>query len=82
MRRHICRADWKRQREIPIRAVSGVRYTVPASLDPHRMGETQVVRFRVGSVYKDAAIEVSFNGKVVSSRKKKHWPPARWSRLF
>lgn len=68
--------------EIPIRAVSGVRYTVPASLDPHRMGETQVVRFRVGSVYKDAAIEVSFNGKVVSSRKKKALAPGEMEQVI
>lgn len=68
--------------EIPIRAVNGVRYTVPACIDPHRMGETQVVRFRVGSVYKDAAIEVSFNGKVVSSRKKRVLAPGEMEQII
>ena len=68
--------------EIPIRAVNGVRYTVPVCIDPHRMGETQVVRFRVGSVYKDAAIEVSFNGKVVSSRKKRALAPGEMEQII
>ncbi len=69
-------------RQIPIRAVDGVRYTVPASLDPARMEETQVVRFRVGNVYRDAAVEVSFNGKVVSSRKKKVLAPGEMEQVI
>ncbi|MCM1191728.1 MAG: NAD(P)/FAD-dependent oxidoreductase [Butyrivibrio sp.] len=68
--------------QIPIRAVDGVRYTVPASLDPRRMEETQVVRFRVGNVYRDAAVEVSFNGKVVSSRKKKALAPGEMEQVI
>lgn len=68
--------------QIPIRAVDGVRYTVPASLDPHRMEETQVVRFRVGNVYRDAAVEVSFNGQVVSSRKKKALAPGEMEQVI
>ena len=72
----------KTGKQIPIRAVDGVRYTVPASLDPHRMEETQVVRFRVGNVYRDAAVEVSFNGKVVSSRKKKALAPGEMEQVI
>lgn len=72
----------KAGKQIPIRAVDGVRYTVPASLDPHRMEETQVVRFRVGNVYRDAAVEVSFNGKVVSSRKKKALAPGEMEQVI
>lgn len=68
--------------EIPIRAVDGVRYTVPASIDPCRMEASQVVRFRVGNVYKDAAVEVSFNGKVVSSRKKKVLAPGEMEQVI
>ena len=68
--------------QIPIRAVDGVRYTVPASLNPGRMEETQVVRFRVGNVYRDAAVEVSFNGKVMSSRKKKVLAPGEMEQVI
>ena len=46
------------------------------------MEETQVVRFRVGNVYRDAAVEVSFNGKVVSSRKKKALAPGEMEQVI
>ena len=75
-------AEGKAGGEIPIRAVDGVRYTVPASIDPCRMEASQVVRFRVGNVYKDAAVEVSFNGKVVSSRKKKVLAPGEMEQVI
>lgn len=71
----------KKGREIPIRALSGVRYTVPAALDIRRMGQTQVVRFRVGSVYRDASIEVAFDGKVAASRKKKILAPGEMEQI-
>lgn len=67
---------------IPIRAVNGVRYTVPVSLNIDRMEASQVVRFRVGNVYRDAAVEVSFNGRVVSSRKKKVFAPGEMEQII
>lgn len=72
----------KRRKEIPIRAVDGVRYTVPASVDVRRMEEKQVVRFRVGNVYRNASIEISFNGRVVSSRKKKALAPGEMEQVI
>ncbi|MCM1027202.1 MAG: FAD-dependent oxidoreductase [Roseburia sp.] len=69
-------------REIPIRAVDGVRYTVPASLNISRMEEKQVIRFRVGNVYRDAAVEISFDGRVVSSRKKKVLAPGEMEQVI
>lgn len=71
----------KGDREIPIRAVNGVRYTVPAALDIRRMGQTQIVRFRVGSVYRDAAIEAAFDGKVAVSRKTKILAPGEMEQI-
>ena len=70
-----------RAREIPIRAINGVRYTVPATLDIQRMEDTQVVRFRVGNVYRDASVEVSFDDRVVSSRKKKVLAPGEMEQI-
>lgn len=72
----------KAGREIPVKAVNGVRYTVPASIDVERMEDMQVIRFRVGNVYKNAAIEVSFNGKVVSSRKKRVLAPGEMEQVI
>lgn len=69
-------------KEIPIRAVNGVRYTVPSMLAVQRMEERQVVRFRVGNVYRDAFVEVAFNGKVVSSRKKKVLAPGEMEQII
>ncbi|MCM1190007.1 MAG: NAD(P)/FAD-dependent oxidoreductase [bacterium] len=69
-------------KQIPIRAADGVRYTVPASVDVSRMEEKQTVRFRVGNVYRDAAIEISFNGKVVGSRKKKVLAPGEMEQII
>lgn len=71
----------KAEKEIPIKAVNGVRYTVPSSLDVGRMENAQVVRFRVGNVYRDGAIEISLNGKVVSSRKKKVLAPGEMEQI-
>lgn len=68
--------------EIPIRAVNGVRYTVPSSIDVRRMEETQIVRFRVDNVYRDAAVEIAYNGNVVSSRKKKVLAPGEMEQII
>lgn len=72
----------ERGKKVPIRAINGVRYTVPSSLDVQRMEQTQVVRFRVGNVYRDAAVEVAFDGKVVSSRKKKVLAPGEMEQVI
>ncbi len=69
-------------KEIPIRAVNGVRYTVPSSIDVQRMEETQIVRFRVDNVYRDAAVEIAYNGSVVSSRKKKVLAPGEMEQII
>lgn len=68
--------------EIPIRVSDGVRYTVPAALNIGRMEEKQVIRFRVGNVYRDAAIEISFNDRIVSSRKKKVLAPGEMEQVI
>lgn len=69
------------KREIPIRAAGGVRYTVPASLDIGRMGPAQTIRFRVGNVYRDAAVEVAFDGKTAVSRKKRVLAPGEMEQI-
>ena len=69
-------------KEIPIRAVNGVRYTVPSSIDVQRMEETQIVRFRVDNVYRDAAVEIAYNDRIVSSRKKKVLAPGEMEQII
>jgi NADPH-dependent 2,4-dienoyl-CoA reductase/sulfur reductase-like enzyme len=41
---------------IAVTAKDGVRYTVPSSIRPEQMEDTQVIRFRVGGVYRDCYI--------------------------
>ena len=57
-------------REIELRAVDGVRYTVPCTIHPDRMEDTQIVRFRVGNVYKNCYIGVYFDDEQVMHRKR------------
>ena len=70
------------EKAIPLRAISGVRYTVPASIDLSRMEDTQTVRFRVGSVYRDASVVVSCNGKILRSQKKRVLAPGEMEQVI
>ncbi len=61
---NVCAAD------IVIKGESGVRYTVPSTVNTDRMEETLTVRFRVGNVYKNSYVSVYFDEERVSRRKK------------
>ncbi len=60
----------ERGRAIQLVAGKGVRYTVPARVDPCRMEEELTVRFRVDNVYRGTAVTVSADGKTLQRRKK------------
>ena len=72
----------KGSKEISVRAINGVRYTVPAAIDVSRMEETLTVRFRVGNVYRNAAIEVSCNGQILKSQKKQVLAPGEMEQVI
>ena len=72
----------KGRKEISVRAINGVRYTVPAAIDVSRMEETLTVRFRVGNVYRNAAIEVSCNGQILKSQKKQVLAPGEMEQVI
>ena len=57
-------------RNIPITAMSGVRYTVPKTVNPERMDEKHTVRFRVGDVYKNCYISVYLGEERVIHKKR------------
>lgn len=57
-------------RTVQLTAGKGVRYTVPAKVDPCRMEAELTVRFRVDNVYKNAAVVISTDGKTLRRRKK------------
>lgn len=60
----------ERGRTVQLVAGKGVRYTVPARVDPRRMEEELTVRFRVDNVYKNAAVVISADGKALRRKKK------------
>jgi len=55
---------------VQMNPVQGVRYTVPCTIDPEKMDDTQIVRFRVGNVYKNCTIGVYFDEEQVMKRKR------------
>lgn len=57
-------------KDIPITATEGARYTVPKTINPDRMDEKHIVRFRVGDVYKNCYVSVYLNDKRVLHKKR------------
>ena len=57
-------------REISIIATDGVRYTVRKTINPMRMEEEHVIRFRVGDVYKNCYVSVYFGTERIIHRKR------------
>lgn len=55
---------------IRMNPIEGVRYTVPCTIDPEKMDDVQIVRFRVGNVYKNCYIGVYFDEEQVMRRKR------------
>ena len=57
-------------KDILIVATQGARYTVPKTINPQRMDEKHVVRFRVGDVYKNCYVSVYLNDERIIHRKR------------
>lgn len=68
-------------REIRLEGTDGVRYTVPSTINPERMEATQIVRFRVGNVYKNCYIGVYFNNERVLHRKRMVMAPGEMEEI-
>lgn len=69
------RGELKTGNSIELFGCDGVRYTVPKYINPDNMEDEVTVRFRVGDVYKNAYISVSFDDDEVIHRKKKVLAP-------
>ncbi len=65
-----------------IKAVDGVRYTVPSVIDINRMDDLLTVRFRVGSVFKDCFISVYFDDERVLHNKKRILAPGEMEQVI
>ena len=80
--RYVMEGEMDRQgQEINLKAVDGMRYTVPCTVNPQRMEDTQVVRFRVGNVYKNCYIGVYFDDEQVMHRKRPVMAPGEMEEI-
>lgn len=68
--------------EISLSGTDGVRYTVPSRIDLNRMAEKQVVRFRVGQVFRNCYLSVYYNEERVSHVKKRIMAPGEMEQVI
>jgi len=69
------------QGEVSLLATSGVRYTVPSTLRPDKMADNQLVRFRVGDVYRNKYLNVYFDDTPVMSVRKQVVAPGEMEQI-
>ena len=67
--------------EIPIQAADGVRYTVPKNIHVNRMADEQIVRFRVGAVYKNCYVSAYLNDERIIHRKRQIMAPGEMEEI-
>jgi NADPH-dependent 2,4-dienoyl-CoA reductase/sulfur reductase-like enzyme len=71
----------KRGESITLQPQNGVRYTVPAHIDPTRVDKLATVRFRVDNIYRDTDLAVYFDGEQVAKTAKKIMAPGEMETL-
>ena len=74
-------AKEQKTEEIPVLPENGVRYTVPSFVRPSAMEENLTVRFRVGSVYRNMAVAVYFDDRLISKRKRRIMAPGEMEQV-
>ncbi len=69
------------KQSIAVQAQEGIAYTVPRTIQPSRMEDEQIIRFRVRDVYQDHYISVYFNGQRVIHQKKRLMAPGEMEQI-
>jgi thioredoxin reductase len=70
-----------RAKTVAIKCEGGVRYTVPSLLRVEYMEKEQMVRFRVGNVYRNVFLTVYFNDTIVIKQKKRVLLPGEMEQI-
>ena len=70
-----------RDKTVKIKAESGIRYTVPQTLQVEAMKDQVTVRFRVADVYKDRYISVYYDGIRILHKKKRILTPGEMEQV-
>ncbi len=68
--------------DIRVKTGTGVRYTVPTAIDPGRMPDKTIVRFRVTQVYKNQSINVYLNDTRIQHKKKRIMAPGEMEQVI
>ena len=66
---------------VEVKPSNGIRYTVPQHIDVDNMDDKITLRFRVDNVYKNRAIVMKMDGKVLSRQKKNVLAPGEMEQL-
>lgn len=75
-------AEKQSSEPVVLKAESGVRYTVPFTVDPGTMEDLLKVCFRVGAVFRDAYVSVYFNDERIMHMKKRILSPGEMEQVI
>lgn len=79
--RYLAQGETGERHEIPVTFEGGIRYTVPASIDPKLVQDDLVLRFRVGGVMKKRVVKLYLGDEAVVSRKRPVMAPGEMEEL-
>ena len=79
--RYLAQGEAASRHEIPVTFEGGIRYTVPASIDPALVKDDLVIRFRVGGVMKKRVVKLYLGEDAVLSRKRPVMAPGEMEEL-
>ena len=74
-------ASETRKKGIPVTFAGGIRYTVPASVDPSRISNWLKFRFRVGDVMTTKKVVLYLDGEPVLTKKRRVMAPGEMEEL-
>ena len=69
------------RQELPVEIAGGVRYTVPGRIDPGRVDQDLVIRFRVGAVMKNRFVSLYLDEERVIHRKRPIMSPGEMEQV-
>ena len=79
--RYLAQGESADRHEIPVTFEGGIRYTVPASIDPKLVTDDLIIRFRVGGVMKNRVVKLMLDDEAVVTRKRKVMAPGEMEEL-
>ena len=79
--RYLAQGETAERHEIPVTSEGGIRYTVPASIDPKLAADDLVLRFRVGGVMKKRVVKLLLDDDAVLTRRRPVMAPGEMEEL-